>query len=100
MDYSGRAIRFTRERLAHVLEHPEMVGMEEAIAETLLAPEFVVQSVSDAQAQLYFRFYYGTRVGNKFLCVVVKILEADAFVVTAYLTNRVKKGRLLWSAKR
>jgi len=27
------------ERLAHILEHPEMQGMEDRIAETLLRPE-------------------------------------------------------------
>lgn len=39
------------------------------------------------------------RVGNKHLCVVVKVLETDVFVVTAYLTDKVKKGRLLWRRK-
>ena len=33
---------------------------------------------------------------GKHLCVVVKILVDDAFVVTAFLTDRVKKGTLLW----
>jgi hypothetical protein len=40
--------------------------------------------------------HLGTRVGDKWLCVVVKISEDDAFVVTAYLTNRPKRGELLW----
>jgi len=44
----------------------------------------------------YRRFYIGTRVGNKYLCVVVKVMHTDAFVVTAYLTDKVKKGRQLW----
>ena len=44
----------------------------------------------------YYRCYVGTRIGNKHLCVVVKVIEADAFVVTAYLTDKVKKGRQLW----
>ena len=35
-------------------------------------------------------------VGGKHLCVVVKVRQEDAFVVTAYLTDRVKKGILLW----
>jgi hypothetical protein len=38
----------------------------------------------------------GTRVGNKYLAVVVKVQETDAFVVTAYLTDKVKSGKLLW----
>ena len=96
-DYQGRAIRLTDERLAHILEHPEMAGMENAIEEVLLAPETVVQSLSDFQAHLYYRYYSGTRVGDKFLCVVVKrVSAADAFVLTAYLTDKVKKGDILW----
>ena len=39
VDYQGRRIRLTEERLAHILEHPEMSGMDTRIAETLLHPE-------------------------------------------------------------
>jgi hypothetical protein len=66
--------------------------MEEAIEQTLLHPERVVQSFSDAEARLYHRLYFGTLVGAKHLCVVVKLAAGDAFVLTAYLTDRVKKG--------
>lgn len=51
-DFRGLAIRVTDERLAHILEHPEMVGMEAAIEETLLDPVQVVQSFSDPEAHL------------------------------------------------
>jgi hypothetical protein len=50
VDFLGRAVRLTDERRAHILEHPEMVGLESAITETLRAPESVVQSVSDPTA--------------------------------------------------
>jgi hypothetical protein len=73
-----------------------MVGAREAVAETLRMPEAVIESPSDPSARLYYRFYHRTMVGGKHLCVVVKILVNDAFVVTAYLTDRVKKGTLLW----
>ena len=69
------------------------------IEETLRRPQHVVESMSDAQAQLYYRYYVGTRVGDKYLCVVVKVLADDAFVLTAYLTDTVKKGRLVWPAR-
>ena len=95
-DFQGLAIRLTDERLAHILEHPEMAPMEPAIQETLLHPERVVQSFSDPQARLYYRFYFGTIVGSKYLCVVVKVLDDDAFVLTGYLTDRIKKGVVLW----
>ena len=70
--------------------------METAIAETLARPQMVIQSIGDPQASLYYRFYLGTRVGDKWLCVVVRISEDDAFVITAYLTNEPKRGEILW----
>lgn len=38
-------------------------------------------------------------VGGKWLCVVVKYEENDAFVVTAYLTDKPKSGEDLWPTK-
>ena len=95
-DFQGRSIRLTNERLAHILEHPEMASLEQAIEETLTNPERVLESFSDPDARLYYRFYVGTRVGNKHLCVIVKLAGGDAFVVTAYLTDRVKRGVQVW----
>ncbi len=43
-----------------------------------------------------YRIYLGTRVGDKYLCVVVKVAADHAFVLTAYLTDRVRKGVLIW----
>lgn len=95
-DYKGLAIRLTDERLAHILEHPEMADLEQAIEETLLQPERVVESFSDPTAKLHYRYYEKTLVGGKYLCVVVKTADADAFVLTAYLTDKVKKGKSIW----
>lgn len=93
-------IRLTYERLAHVLDHPEMTGMEAAIDDTLLGPETMIQSQSDDQARLYYRSYRSTPVGEKLLCVVVKVpREDDAFVLTAYLTDKLKRGEVIWSAQ-
>ena len=46
-----------------------------------------------------YRFYVGTKVGDKWLCIVVKYDTNDAFVVTAYLTDHLKKGAQLWPRK-
>jgi len=99
-DFDGLAIRLTDERLGHILEHPEMMSLETAIEETLRDPERVVRSLGDPAVHLYYRFYFRTVVGGKFLCVVVKMGEADAFVLTAYLTDRVKKGERLWPIRK
>jgi hypothetical protein len=99
LDFRGLAIRLTEERMTHILSHPEMAGMEAAIETTLLAPERVVQSLSDPASRLYYRWYLGTRVGAKFVCVVVKFGPEDAFVLTSYLTDRMKRGTVLWPSE-
>ena len=57
-------------------------------------------SFSDPQARLYYRQYAATQMGEKYLCVVVKIVGDDAFVVAAYLTDEVKRGVKLWPKER
>ena len=98
-DFEGRVVRLTPERLRHILEHPEMENMAGTIEETLGAPERVVQSISDPEARLYYRLCRGTVVGDKLLCIVVKVRGDDAFVLTAYLTDAFKKGAVLWPKK-
>jgi hypothetical protein len=95
-DYQGVSVRLTVERRAHILGHPEMAGLEAALGETLLTPERVIESLSDPSAALHYRFFVGTQVGDKWLCVVVKYTALDAFVLTAYLTDKIKKGTQLW----
>ena len=98
-DHEGRTVRLTEERLRHILEHPEMADLESALEQTLRQPQYVIQSRTDPQAQLNYRFYLGPQVGDKWLCVVVQYATNDAFVVTAYLTDQLKKGAQLWPRK-
>jgi hypothetical protein len=98
-DYQDRPVRLTEERLTHILLHSEMIGMESAIVETLKNPQLVRQSRSDNAVALIYRFYSQTSIGSKWLCVVVKYLVRDSFVVTAYFTNKPKQGEDLWLSK-
>jgi hypothetical protein len=95
-DHQGRTVRLTDERWRHILEHAEMVGMDEAVSQTLRDPQPVIRSRTDATARLNYRYYFRTLAGDRWLCVVVKYSETDAFVLTAYLTDKPKKGEVLW----
>ncbi|MCA6574299.1 MAG: hypothetical protein ACK47D_12745 [Pseudanabaena sp.] len=95
-DYQNRQIRLTEERLQHILDHPEMVDMRSQLEIVLQTPEVVRQSRSDSKVYLYYRFYEQTIVGAKWLCVVIKDNSNDAFVITAYLTDKLKQGLELW----
>jgi len=98
-DCFGRTVRLTDERIAHVLQHPEMAGMEQEIERVLESPGEVRVSRSDDTVQLFYEFYAHTQVGGKWLCVVVKYLPGDGFMVTAYLTDQLKPGERLWPKK-
>ncbi len=98
-DYRGQSVRLTEERRKHIFEHPEMKGLMLRIQETLIEPQRVIQSLSDKDANLYYKYYVGTKVGDKYLCVVVKMIKQDAFILTAYLTDAIKKGEIIWLRK-
>lgn len=96
----GRMIRISDERWNHITaNHPEMVGQYSKIQETLLQPDEIVESKSDASVELYYRKYYTTLFGEKYLCVVVKVKEDDLFLLTAYYTDPIKKGITIWKKK-
>jgi hypothetical protein len=98
-DCFGRAVRLTNERLAHILEHPEMREMAADLEQVLRRPRLVRRSRSDPAARLFYDYRAGTPMGGKWLCVVVKYGDNDAFVVTAYLTDKPKDGKTLWSIR-
>lgn len=98
-DCFGHSVRLTDERLTHILEHPEMNDMGIEIERVLLHPQLVRRSRADEAVRLFYEFYAQTIVGGKWLCVVVKYEETDAFIVTAYLTNKPKGGEDLWPTK-
>ena len=60
-DCFGRSVRLTDERLAHILQHHELAGMEEEISRVLQAPAEVRVSRSDETVQLFYEYYARTR---------------------------------------
>jgi len=56
----------------------------------------VYQSTSDEGVYLHYQWYAETVVGPKWLCVAVKDLTEDALVIIAYVTDKPKKGRLIY----
>jgi hypothetical protein len=99
-DVRNRSIRLTDERLRHLeTDHPEMAGQISRIAETLANPDLIVRSRTDSTVELFYKWYASTPVTAKFLCVVVKALPDDPFMITAYHTDAMKRGELLWEKR-
>jgi hypothetical protein len=61
-----------------------MVGMMDEVERILQAP---------------IRVLCAHPAGWEMVCVVVKYLPIDVFVITAYLTDTVKAGEILWPIK-
>ncbi len=74
-----------------------MANQKARIEETLTNPDEVMESSHDPSILLYHRLYERTRVSRKYMLVVVKVLAADAFSVTAFFTDRKKRGTTIWA---
>jgi hypothetical protein len=58
-DYQGRVVRLTDERLTHILEHPEMLGMQRALEETVRHPALVrIRNRFCSAIELSLLFWY------------------------------------------
>lgn len=96
-DVFGRKIRLTQERLNHINDgHPEIARQFVKVRETLLFPDIIISSNTDDDVQLFYRYFKKTPVGGKYLCVVVKEIEKDYFILTIYFTDSLKGGTILW----
>ena len=83
--------------LEHTQTRRKMLDLASVyVAETLEAPDVVIESRAGEEVALYYRRYPETSVGDKHVCVVVANIDRDAFVITAYLTDRRKAGIVLW----
>ena len=93
--YDGRKIRFTQTQRLHVaFFHPEAIIDEHKIELALSEPELVAAGATD-DTRILYRFFTKTPVTSKYLAVVVKQLNGEGFIVTAYFTEKVKR-RVVW----
>lgn len=94
----GKVIRLTKERWKHVAyKHPEIdKSYIEKAKEILATPDAIVKSGKDPTEFLYHKHYAKTYFGAKYAVAAVKHLNGDGFIVTIYLTSKIKSGELAW----
>lgn len=84
---NGVAIRLTDERWAHITEeHCELAGSRSEVVATVLQPERILIAVRELEE-------------SKHLVVVYREGSNDGFIITAFLTRRVRslaKRRQVW----
>jgi hypothetical protein len=90
----GFSVRVTRAywNLIVTIKHPVMNGRDQEVKDTLRNPSEIRQSRSDPHVYL---FYKAKRVG-RWVCAVSKRLNGEGFLITAYPTENIKEGELVW----
>ncbi len=73
-----------------------MIGQEARIQETIALPDVIKVSQHDSRALCYYRWHETTPVTRKYLLCVVKVLDHEGFVITAFYTDRLKGGKVEW----
>lgn len=89
----GRKIRVTESHWNFIVQHKhlEINGLEREIQEALIGPETVRKSQEDENVFLYYRKFH-----KLFVCIVCRHLNGDGFIITCYLTNKIKEGMQIW----
>jgi hypothetical protein len=73
------------------IKHPIMKGKEDTVRAVLQSPDEIRQSSTDKEVFLYYKQF------DKLYCVVVKHIELEGFLITSYLTDKVKEGVVVWT---
>jgi hypothetical protein len=91
-----RRVRMTKSYWDYIanVKHPSMRGLEESVKDSLTQPVEIRRSKRDRSVHLH----YGTFDPKLFVCTVVKFLNGDGFVITAYLTERMI-GESVWKQR-
>ena len=92
----GDRVFLTRDRWREITQfkHPAMAGHEKSVRECLESPTAICESEKSDEVHLYYRL-----ARDVFLCVVTAPASSEErFVVTAYFTKRIKKGKPIWTS--
>ena len=97
---TGKRIRTTKGYWEMITKqkHPIIEELETEVKETIKSPNEVRQSRKDNSIHLYYKRY--PTLKNRFICVLIKCLNKNGFVVSAYLADNVKKGEVVWRKKK
>ena len=72
-------------------KHPKLRGRAQEVVDVLGHPDQVCQSRQDATVYLFYCVDQ-----SRLLCAVVKRLDGEGFLITAYPCDKVKEGDRIW----
>lgn len=94
----GKIVELTLERKKHIIEyHPDVERHFAKIQEVLDSPDEIRKSKHDSKVLLFYKYFVNLKAG-KYLAVVIKINKRN-FVLTCYLTDKIKTGKKIYEKK-
>jgi len=90
---SGKLLRTTKKYWMKIVivKHPALKGKEQYVQDTLDNPDIIKESVGDKQVLLYYKKYK-----KKYhICAVVRHENGKGFLITSYITDRIKEGTII-----
>ena len=72
------------------IKHKVMEGKKKIVKEVLFDPDEIRKSRTDKDVFLYYKKI------DKLYCVVTKHEGEEGFLITAYPTDKVKEGEVIW----
>ncbi len=97
-----RKIRLTEQQWTHIiLRHPELSGQTQKIRITLEEPDEVVYDELNDNFR-YVKLFEKTPFSKKHLLVVVRHLDKEGFVITAFFMSRIRRrGKVVvWKGRK
>jgi hypothetical protein len=89
----GFTVRTTEEYWQKVTtKHPDIADLELEVQQALANPDEVRRSSRDQNILLFYIVYKDKR----WVVAVTKRLNGDGFLITAYQTDAIKEGELIW----
>ena len=75
-----------------IVKHPDLINLESEIRQTFADPDEIRRSSRDVDVLLFYRILKERR----WAVAVVKRLDEEGFLITAYQTDALKEGDPLW----
>jgi hypothetical protein len=90
----GITVRTTKEYWEKIitLKHPSIAKYENKVKEALEEPDQIRRSKQDLGVNLYYK-----SLGEIYVCAVVDQIDSfEGYIITAYLTDRIKEGEQIY----
>lgn len=73
-------------------KHPEVQGRLNELKSCLEQPDMICRSKQEVNVFLFYRAWGGYHLS----AVAKRLNEDEGFLITAYITDKIKEGELIW----